>query len=224
MKIKEILIYIGIIILILVGGYLKKDEINIIEGNIGTINTKQKIIKSTLQDCEDKCDNDCKCKMYIWKKDNPEDEKHDCIMIDGEEQFITNKYDHKKYDIYDYNRRKNLKLKQYYTTLRRNYYSKEAADMGCKGAGLVLSTKQEVKEAGNGNKNLYYGWTSDGDKPLKWYNNNIIEKNKKRGYAHCSEDPETNCNNRFYWRDKYKWVKKTRYGGYYWSWRRLRWY
>ena len=68
MKIKEILIYIGIIILILVGGYLKKDEINIIEGNIGTTNTKQNIIKSTLQDCQDKCDNDCKCKMYIWKK------------------------------------------------------------------------------------------------------------------------------------------------------------
>ena len=50
MKIKEILIYIGIIILILVGGYLKKDEINTIEGHIGTTTTKQKNIKTKLQD------------------------------------------------------------------------------------------------------------------------------------------------------------------------------
>ena len=223
MKIKEILLYIGIIILILVGGYLKKDEINIIEGNIGTTNTKQNIIKSTLQDCQDKCDNDCKCKMYIWKKGNPEDEKHDCIMINDEEQLITNKYDHEKYDIYDYSARKNLKLKQYYTTIRGGF-DKKAAEMACKGAGLVLSTKQEVKEAGNGNRNLSYGWTSDGNKPLKWYSrgNRIVEINRSRSYAHCSENPNTNCNNRFHWRDiinRWRWtIRRSRIYPRWWYW------
>ena len=81
MKIKEILIYIGIIILILVGGYLKKDQINIIEGNVGSTGGTLNVYNNlTLKGCEEKCNNTCTCKTYLWKKGNDETKKHECIL------------------------------------------------------------------------------------------------------------------------------------------------
>ena len=203
MKIKEILIYIGIIILILVGGYLKKDQINIIEGNVGHTGGSLDVEKLTLPSCEEKCNNTCTCKQYLWKKGNPEDEEHDCTIINNADQLITDESPlYNEYDVYDRPDRPNYTTRKYYDTLKGSY-SKAVAEMNCWGKGLVLSTPQEVKDAGDGSKNLGEGWTTDGIKRITHnvFNTNVNNLNKPKSKAHCSTNPESICNDYLSWKD-----------------------
>ena len=199
MKIKEILIYIGIIILILVGGYLKKDQINIIEGNVGHTGGSLDVEKLTLESCEEKCNNTCTCKQFLWKKGNPQTEKHDCTIINNVDQLITDTNPlYNDYDVYDRPDRPNYTTRKYKKTIRGSY-PKGVAEMKCWEKGLVLSTEQEVKEAGDGSKNLGEGWTTDGIKNIR--NSVSINVNKSKSRAHCSTNPETICNDYLSWKD-----------------------
>ena len=198
MKIKEILIYIGIIILILVGGYLKKDQINIIEGNVGHTGGTLDVEKLSLKGCEKKCDNTCTCKQYLWKKSNPKTEKHDCTIINSMDQLITDKINLNDYEIYNRPDRPNYTTRKYKETIPGSY-SKGVAEMKCRTNGLVLATPQEVKEAENGSTNLGEGWTTDGIKNIR--NSEPINVNKSKSNVHCSTNPETICNDYLSWKD-----------------------
>lgn len=196
MKIKEILIYIGIIILILVGGYLKNDQINIIEG-AGTAGGNTETHKIDLTGCQEICNNDCACSKVLWKKGNAQDELHDCIIIKSD-QIITDEMK-KTYKIYKNPNRPDVNTRKYRKTIPGSY-PKGVAEMKCWEQGLELASKQEVKEAGDGSKNLGEGWVKEGIIKITHNPSRVDYVSKSNSNVHCSTNPESICKPYLSWR------------------------
>ncbi len=179
MKIKEILIYIGIIILILTGGYLKKDEINIFE--------EYETYKKSQNDCLKVCENDCECNKFIHN--NKTDE---CIILKNELAY-DDKYDpnngYKTYDMLD---RNDINKNGYVKTIKGSFNKKEG-ERQCLIQGLKIANKHDVRSAGGGNKLLSFGWVGDDEKPVQWNNTSLHYSSSSTADVHCSKNNKQGC-------------------------------